>query len=125
MVSISSQILFFICGMVLGLLTYTLSFKYPQRKQSGAVKSGERRGQLKSLLREIMRSPKMSRKRAIVSPEVCAVAPSCWNHNCGWFSTAGLKKFSNIVRYWPPLMETATPCSFSKKYGPNSTLEWV
>lgn len=35
--------------MVLRLLTITLSFKYPQRKLPGAVKSGKRRGQVKSL----------------------------------------------------------------------------
>ena len=74
---ISFRMLVFSWSMVLGLLTYTLSFKYPQRKLSGAVKSGERGGQLKSLVREIMRSPNMSLNKAIEAPAVCAVAPSC------------------------------------------------
>lgn len=49
--------------LVLGLLTETFPFK-PQRKQSGAVKSGERG---------------IYFLRALVALAVCAVAPSCWD----------------------------------------------
>ncbi|GJQ72947.1 hypothetical protein Trydic_g1589 [Trypoxylus dichotomus] len=89
------------------------------------VISGERGGQLNSLLREIMRSPETARNKAIVSLAVCVVASSCWNHNCGWFHTAGLKKFSSIVRYWIASMVTVSPASVTKKYGPMMLLAYL
>ncbi|GJQ86563.1 hypothetical protein Trydic_g10462 [Trypoxylus dichotomus] len=53
--------------MDVGLLTYTSSFKYAQRRLSEAFKFGERAYQLKSELPEIMGSSKMSHNKAVVS----------------------------------------------------------
>lgn len=83
------------------------SLQMPPKKKSGRVKSGERSGQLKPLDLEIMRSLKISRNSAIMPIVVYAVALFCGNHICGWFSIAGLKKFSNMLRNFAAPMVTA------------------
>ena len=65
MLAIAARILFFSIPKVFGRLVYTKDLRYPHKKKSQGAKSGERAGQSRSPLKEIRRSGKCSRKRAI------------------------------------------------------------
>jgi hypothetical protein len=60
-----------------GLFEYILSFKNPNKKKSGAVKSGERGGHAISALREINLFQKIYLRIFIELREILPVTPSC------------------------------------------------
>lgn len=82
--------MFFNWGIVLGLLTYTLSIKDTQGKQ-GVGKTGESRDKLKLLLRKIMSSQIFL--NSILQLVVFAVTPSCWIARLDSFPQSTLTNF--------------------------------
>jgi hypothetical protein len=63
--------------VVLGLFSYTLLFRYPQRKKSQALRSGDLTGHSTVPLHEITRAGNMSLRIHIAFLAVRAIAPSC------------------------------------------------
>jgi hypothetical protein len=61
-----------------GRVSKILCLRYPHKKKSHAVRSGDLAGQGKSRKREIIRCWKIGRNVLNDSRVVCAVAPSCW-----------------------------------------------
>ncbi len=63
--------------MFVGCLRYTLAFKFPQRKKSAVVRSGDRGGHGISDCLPIQRLGKWESKHCRTIREKCAGAPSC------------------------------------------------
>ena len=76
---ISLTIFCFRSSSVLGLFWYTLDFRYPHKKKSGGVRSGDHGGQATSPHLHPNLPEKCFHNMAMLSFEVWQVAPSCWN----------------------------------------------
>ena len=77
---VSATMFAFSSAIVLGFDEYTLSFRWPQRKKSGGVRSGEWGDHSIGHLRLMIRCPKWAWSQSSVLLAVCGVAPSCWSH---------------------------------------------
>jgi hypothetical protein len=62
-----------------GVELYTLSFRFPYKKNSRGLKSGKCGGYSWSVLKEMKLRPNVCDRYSITLPAVCGVAPSCWN----------------------------------------------
>ena len=78
--------------IVWGFVEYTRPFRWPHKKKSGGVRSGEWGAHSIAHLRLITLSPKRSCIQCRAHAAVCGVAPSCWNH-CLFFGS--LFRFSS------------------------------
>lgn len=94
------------------LLVNINSFFNNPKNTVRSCKIRQLRHQLKSLVREITRLLNMPLAKAMKTLAIYAAVPSCLNHKVGWFTTAGLKYVSNIVRCVPPLKNIDTQNSF-------------
>jgi hypothetical protein len=111
----SSRIFCLRSSIVLSVVWYTLLLIYLHRKKSQAVKSGERGGHGIFPFREIIRLGNKSFRIFILILAVWLVAPSCWkNPVTPYWTIYRIKKCCNICEF----TVTASPRSFSKKYGP-------
>ena len=77
---VSATMFAFSFAIVLGFDEYTLSFRWPQRKKSGGVKSGEWGDHSIGHLRLMTRCPKWAWSHLSVLLAVCGVAPFLWRH---------------------------------------------
>jgi len=87
--AISSLLFCFKSIVVLGFFSYTLLLRYPQRKKSQALRSGDLAGHSIFTLHEIMWAGNISLRTCIAVLAVWAVAPSCWNQRA-WVSKPSL-----------------------------------
>ena len=95
---ISQMMLFFNSWGVLSILMVTFSLRYPHRKKSGGIKSGNRDAYETSPKHEIKRPGKVALSIVMVSLAVYGVAPSCWNHKfCMSKSSSCGNKYSCII----------------------------
>lgn len=79
-IALISAVMFFFRSITLfGLLSYTLDLRYPHKKKSNGVRSGNRGGYETSPHLDTNLPENCSIDNAMLSFDVWHVAPSCWN----------------------------------------------
>jgi hypothetical protein len=117
--SISSLMASFSWSKDRGRCLKTSALRYPHRKKSQGLKSGERSGHGTASCNQTTRPGHISFE-IVRGRAVWAVAPSCWNQKSSrlcsspYLSFFGRRKFSNISQYRMAYTVTVTPPSSKK-----------
>lgn len=110
-------ILSFKSSTLAGCVVYTCCLRWPHRKKSKGVRSGERGGHSRGPWRPIQWFPNFLYNSFLVALAVCAGWPSCWNHMLArnFSGTSSNKVTSSFIRKFRYTLPSILP---SKKYGP-------